>query len=63
MRSDATAARGKLTARHPAPRWGLRLSALAGILFLHVPLLFILLYAFSSDENDLPRSRRRTSPC
>src|SRR5688500_862297 len=44
MRSD-----GKATAGTSAPL-GLRLMALGGILFLHVPLLFILLYAFSSDE-------------
>ena len=29
--------------------WGLRASAAAAILFLHVPLAFIVLYAFSTD--------------
>ncbi|MGO4724510.1 MULTISPECIES: ABC transporter permease [unclassified Inquilinus] len=46
MRSDA---KGKVTSGIRAPH-GLRLAALGGILFLHLPLLFILLYAFSSDE-------------
>jgi putative spermidine/putrescine transport system permease protein len=30
--------------------WGLRLAALGGMLFLHVPLAIILLYAFSADD-------------
>jgi putative spermidine/putrescine transport system permease protein len=49
MRSDAKAMSGKVTSGTRAPH-GLRLAALGGILFLHLPLLFILLYAFSSDE-------------
>ena len=49
MRSDGKVTAGKLSAGTGAPL-GLRLMALGGILFLHVPLLFILLYAFSSDE-------------
>jgi len=39
MRSDAQGA-----------PWGLRLAAIAGLLFLHVPLLFILLYAFTTED-------------
>lgn len=49
MRSETKHPGGKATAGTNAPL-GLRLMALGGILFLHVPLLFILLYAFSSDE-------------
>jgi putative spermidine/putrescine transport system permease protein len=30
--------------------WGLRAAALGGMLFLHVPLFFIILYAFSVEE-------------
>ncbi|HEY7688582.1 MAG TPA: ABC transporter permease [Dongiaceae bacterium] len=30
--------------------WGLTAAAIAGLLFLHVPLLFIVVYAFSTDE-------------
>ena len=30
--------------------WGLKLAALAGMLFLHVPLMIIVLYAFSSED-------------
>ena len=29
---------------------GLRLAALAGLLFLHLPILFIFLYAFTTEE-------------
>ncbi|MDX5357082.1 MAG: ABC transporter permease [Rhodobacterales bacterium] len=30
--------------------WGLKLAAVAGLLFLHVPILLIFLYAFTTDE-------------
>jgi len=30
--------------------WGLKLAALMGLLYLHVPMAFIILYAFSSDD-------------
>src|SRR5262250_2219421 len=30
--------------------WGLRLAALGGVLFLNLPLAFILLYAFTTDD-------------
>jgi putative spermidine/putrescine transport system permease protein len=30
--------------------WGLKLAAIAGLLFMHVPLLFILLYAFTTED-------------
>ncbi|MEX0807190.1 MAG: ABC transporter permease [Dongiaceae bacterium] len=30
--------------------WGLKLAAIAGLLFLHVPIFFIVLYAFSTDD-------------
>lgn len=30
--------------------WGLKLAALLGLLYLHVPMAFIILYAFSSDD-------------
>ncbi|MEZ5446688.1 MAG: ABC transporter permease [Gammaproteobacteria bacterium] len=30
--------------------WGLKAAAVAGLLFLHVPLLFILLYAFTTED-------------
>src|SRR3546814_14850920 len=30
--------------------WGLKIAAGAGLLFLHVPLMLILLYAFSTEE-------------
>jgi putative spermidine/putrescine transport system permease protein len=33
----------------PRAGWGLRASAIAALLFLHVPLAFIVLYAFSTD--------------
>jgi putative spermidine/putrescine transport system permease protein len=39
-------------AAHDRPKapWGIRLAALAGILFLHVPLALIILYAFSAED-------------
>ena len=40
MRSDSGARSG----------WGLKIAAGAGLLFLHVPLMLILLYAFSTEE-------------
>src|SRR5438132_657942 len=40
MRSEASAGAG----------WPLRLGAVAGLLFLHVPLAFIILYAFTTEE-------------
>ena len=46
MRSKA---KESSTRRGPAS-WPLKLAAAAGVLFLHVPLLFILLYAFSTEE-------------
>jgi putative spermidine/putrescine transport system permease protein len=30
--------------------WGLKLGAAAGLLFLHLPLLLIFLYAFTTEE-------------
>ena len=38
--------------RDPGTRagWGLKIAAIAGLLFLHVPLFFIVLYAFSTDD-------------
>lgn len=36
-------------ASRPRSGWGLRLAAIGAILFLHVPLAFIVLYAFSTD--------------
>jgi putative spermidine/putrescine transport system permease protein len=35
---------------HSEARWPLKLSAAAGLLFLHVPLLLIILYAFTTEE-------------
>jgi putative spermidine/putrescine transport system permease protein len=40
MRSDGAAGAG----------WGLRLSAAIGLLFLHLPLLLIVVYAFTTEE-------------
>ena len=34
----------------PKAPWGIRLAALGGILFLHLPLALIILYAFSAEE-------------
>jgi putative spermidine/putrescine transport system permease protein len=42
MRSDATARTG-------APLW-LKLAAAGGLLFLHVPILFIFIYAFTTED-------------
>lgn len=38
-----------MTSRKHAP-WALRLATLGGMLFLHLPLLFIMLYAFSAED-------------
>ena len=38
---------GRLAGRAP---WALKLAALAGLLYLHVPVAFIILYAFSSED-------------
>lgn len=38
------------TASGPAAPWGLRLAAVGGLLFLHVPLALIVLYAFTTDD-------------
>ena len=39
------------TVRHgPRAGWGLKLAALGGLLFLHIPLAIIVLYAFSIEE-------------
>ena len=35
--------------RDGAP-WGLRIAAIGGLLFLHVPMALILLYAFTTEE-------------
>ena len=48
MRSDANRRSGRATAGTKAG-WGLTAAALAAILFLHIPLAFIVLYAFSTD--------------
>jgi putative spermidine/putrescine transport system permease protein len=55
MRSDADAADPSRAHAARARRgggagWGLKLSAAAAILFLHLPLFFIVLYAFSIEE-------------
>ena len=41
MRSDPSA---------PRAGWPLKLATLGGMLFLHVPLAIIVLYAFSAEE-------------
>lgn len=46
MRSDGQGARGRGVRASPA----LKLAAFGGVLFLHVPLFFIVLYAFSIEE-------------
>jgi putative spermidine/putrescine transport system permease protein len=43
MRSD-------IATKQPGASMGLKLSAWAGVLFLHVPLALIILYAFSSED-------------
>ncbi|MSQ58842.1 MAG: ABC transporter permease [Betaproteobacteria bacterium] len=48
MRSEAGATRGK-AGRGTGAGWALKLGALLTVLFLHIPLFFIFLYAFSSD--------------
>jgi putative spermidine/putrescine transport system permease protein len=48
MRSDVNRRSGRATAGTKAG-WGLTGAALAAILFLHIPLAFIVLYAFSTD--------------
>jgi putative spermidine/putrescine transport system permease protein len=45
MRSDANQAQGRPKAGLP-----LKFAAILGLLFLHVPLFFIVLYAFSTDD-------------
>ena len=65
MPSDATlqnqttprAEKPRDTKRRAAPRdpgtragWALKIAAIAGLLFLNVPILFIVLYAFSTDD-------------
>ena len=37
------------SSQRPRAGWGLKAGAIAVVLFLHVPLAFIVLYAFSSD--------------
>ena len=41
---------GGPAAGRPRASWGLRSAVAAGILFLHLPLLLIILYAFSSED-------------
>ena len=48
MRSDVNRRSGRATTGTKAG-WGLTAAALAAILFLHIPLAFIVLYAFSTD--------------
>jgi len=48
MRSDPNRRAGRATAGAKAG-WSLTAAALAAILFLHIPLAFIVLYAFSTD--------------
>jgi putative spermidine/putrescine transport system permease protein len=48
MRSDVNRRSGRATAGTKAG-WGLTAAALGAILFLHIPLAFIVLYAFSTD--------------
>ena len=48
MRSDPNRRAGRATAGTKAG-WSLTAAALAAILFLHIPLAFIVLYAFSTD--------------
>ena len=38
----------------------LKLAALAGLAFLHIPLLFIVLYAFTTEERSYAFPRRVT---
>ena len=40
-----------MSARKVRPPWGLSLSAILVLLFLHVPILIIFLYAFTTDES------------
>ncbi|HQX18218.1 MAG TPA: hypothetical protein PLA27_17500, partial [Anaerolineales bacterium] len=35
---------------NPEASWGLKLAALGGLLFLHVPILIIFLYTLTPDE-------------
>ena len=35
---------------------GLRISAVAGLLFLHLPLMLIFLYAFTTEEKKIGRA-------
>lgn len=52
MRSEATA-RAKRRARSGEPRapWPLRIAAWGGLVFLHAPILLILVYAFNTEES------------
>ncbi len=36
--------------RSEAASWGLRIGAVAGLAFLHLPILLIFLYAFTTEE-------------
>ena len=36
--------------RHDRPSWLLRAGAFAGLAFMHVPVLIIILYAFTTDD-------------
>ena len=40
----------KMTASTPAASPWLKLATLSGVLFLHIPLALIILYAFSSED-------------
>jgi putative spermidine/putrescine transport system permease protein len=40
----------------------LKIAAALGLLFLHVPLLLIFVYAFTTEERAI-NGRRRGSPC
>jgi putative spermidine/putrescine transport system permease protein len=43
--------------RSPPLPW-LKLAAIGGLLFLHLPILLIFLYAFTTEERSLSSSRR-----
>jgi len=50
MPSDLPGITGGRTGRGTGSGWGLKAGATIALLFLHVPLFFIFLYAFSSEE-------------
>ena len=50
MRSRLKSARRSFSWSNTRSPWGLRLAAILGLLYLHVPMAFIILYAFSSDD-------------